>query len=795
MIYKPCRSYDLEMTIVKTLKIRFLSDWHIGEGSGQPGHIDKLVRRHPQDGLPYVPAKTITGIWRDACEQLAVGLDNEQANGGWQTWVTTLFGDQPNERAKSQPEIAPQSARLSIRSGRFPKALRQQLEHCLPLKEALTWVKPSARIDRQTGQTIDKHLHFDEVVRTGALLEAQVALDKGLSESEQQTAQALLWAGAKAVERLGGKRRRGLGRCEFQFDTMTQEDALNILKQQPIAPEPQSHDKVRQFVVGNNALQTDTWVQVPLYLTLKSPVIVLKGELGNVMSSLDYIPGTHLLGPVTKRLKQHIKLNLFNEVAKGDMQISPAYLDVFNTRGLPVPMALFHEKENKGLNNKDNQGGPVWNRLEEGLGESDKIAQLKQHREGYISPFNETDNTLPRLFEMDLQVTTHGTIEDQEQRPSEKVGGVFSFEAIQAGTRLQAILKVRQSLANQLQAVNEKWWETLNSDIRIGSSKKDDYGWVQLSVGPCQLLPSQPLQHDNQKLVVWLCSDLLLRDARLRPSTDLNDLQKELETQLNVTLSLRKNQALSALIRTNRTDGWHQEWGQPRPSYIGLAAGSCLVFECQAGSLDENQLQALMQRGLGERRAEGFGEVRFNPPLLMQALSNLPPAIWETASSEEGISHFAQDNDAFVSILETAAWRKDIQHAALALSENTAIRHKTFAWQNNRPPNSQLGALRATLTRMQNATDKQQVIEWLAHLRKTENRRDKWTVQALNLISDVIQKPQLIWETLQKAGEQNGLKQMFPTLRANGKVNLEETLWAEAVRTLFVVAIHYERES
>jgi len=95
---------------------------------------------------------------------------------------------------------------------------------------------------------------------------------------------------------------------------------------------------------------------------------------------------------------------------------------------------------------------------------------------------------------------------------------------------------------------------------------------------------------------------------------------------------------------------------------------------------------------------------------------------------------------------------------------------------------------------MQNVADKQQVIDWLTHLRKTENRRDKWTVQALNLINDILQKQHLIWEILQKAGEENGLKQMFPTLREKGKANLEQTLWAEAVRTLFVVAIHYERE-
>lgn len=91
---------------MNTLNIHFLSDWHIGEGSGQPGNIDKLIRRHPQDGLPYVPAKTITGIWRDAGEQIAVALDNGGKNNFWQTWLIKVFGDQPNQRTENQPGMA-----------------------------------------------------------------------------------------------------------------------------------------------------------------------------------------------------------------------------------------------------------------------------------------------------------------------------------------------------------------------------------------------------------------------------------------------------------------------------------------------------------------------------------------------------------------------------------------------------------------------------------------------------------------------------------------------------------------
>jgi CRISPR-associated protein Csx10 len=146
--------------------------------------------------LPYVPAKTITGIWRDACEQLALGLDNGLPGGGWQTWVTLLFGDQPNARSETQPDISPQAAAFTIRAARFSEALRQQLAKS-PLKEALTFIKPSAKIDRQTGQAINDHLHFDEVVRAGAVLKAQVSLDEAVfsDEAQKQTAYAFAMGG------------------------------------------------------------------------------------------------------------------------------------------------------------------------------------------------------------------------------------------------------------------------------------------------------------------------------------------------------------------------------------------------------------------------------------------------------------------------------------------------------------------------------------------------------------------------------------------------------------------------
>src|SRR5882724_73662 len=77
------------------LRLKMESDWHIGAGAGRPGDVDRLVRRD-EDELPFVPGKTLTGIWRDACERVALGLD-DGAPGAWSRWIPFLFGDQAGQ--------------------------------------------------------------------------------------------------------------------------------------------------------------------------------------------------------------------------------------------------------------------------------------------------------------------------------------------------------------------------------------------------------------------------------------------------------------------------------------------------------------------------------------------------------------------------------------------------------------------------------------------------------------------------------------------------------------------------
>ncbi|MGH2769044.1 MAG: RAMP superfamily CRISPR-associated protein, partial [Actinomycetota bacterium] len=116
------------------LRLTMESDWHVGAGISRSGQLDRLVVRD-HENLPYIPAKTLTGIWRDACERLARALD-EGTPGAWARWVEYLFGSQPALaeapltaaasalRSHGEP---PRPAALSVRPARLPEELRHRL--------------------------------------------------------------------------------------------------------------------------------------------------------------------------------------------------------------------------------------------------------------------------------------------------------------------------------------------------------------------------------------------------------------------------------------------------------------------------------------------------------------------------------------------------------------------------------------------------------------------------------------------------------------------------------------------
>lgn len=770
--------------------VSFSSDWHIGSGSGVPGSLDSVVRRDPSSNLPYVPAKTLTGILRNACEPIASGLDGGTP-GGWTGAVAILFGDQPARDAIG--DVPPVRARLSLRPAVFPERIAAHLTRDPELRAALTFVKPGVEICRETGAAREKFLRMEEMVRGGCELEANGTIDcSGLKSDAQNALLALLWAGSTTVRRIGAKRRRGGGRCTFSVSVVSQGGVAAVAAQTMLTRLKEQAPKAKRFPHAGSkpgpagliaAPDNDRWHRILLRLVLESPVVVSAGILGNVVRSLDYIPGTQLLGPVAKLLAGGLDLRWHDAIACGDLQVINAYTEVGGVRGLPVPVSFVCEKGTEGLEKNEPDRPAVANLLAgEGL-----HGAFRPHRSGYIASDGEF---LPPFVSVSLSSTTHNTINDERQQPITEEGGVFSYEAIRAGTVLRTEIRCRETIWKALKTA--KWREAIEGRVvTIGIARKDDYGRVRLSVVSDTDAPPAETGSTSgavpSLVTIYLASDLLIRGNSLRPSADPQDMAGAIAGALGAILPDVRVTPGNAHTRIRRTDGWHTGWQLPRPTYAGLRAGSVLQFSVwTAGPADlDAALVALGSSGLGERRAEGFGELRINEPILTEPLmtKHRRPAVESgttgpvaSAAPMPAVVKAGDSSFEFCRLVEEMAWRKRIQRAALTWASDPARRTGELGWGGSPPGNAQLGALRS-LMRAFVASDRELVLAWI-------ERAGDGGSGAKNL-RKLLSDHEHVWRHLTPSG--------LPAMTDRADVDLKTKLWANSVRALLLASIQAEQ--
>ena len=314
------------------LKLTMEADWSIGSGVGRQGSLDSLVARDV-DGLPYVPASTLRGMWRDAAETVAYGLDNGTI-GNWAKLVARLFGSQPAIDKNFEGPIA---SCLVVTDAQYPKGFGEWLTKTRKnrAKQAMVFVKPGVAIDPLTGSAKTDFLRFDETARAGAVLFATMTIDLTGDEKADAALHALALASLALLERLGGDRRRGLGACKVEIkpvETPTKtlpaslKDAIALLEKTADAPELM-HKSPAPAEVVYDAAQKGAFRRFDLTLTIKSPTTIADQVLGNVVSTSSYIPGSQLLH-IAAALAGRLGLSqsqIHTAIACGDLRILAAH--------------------------------------------------------------------------------------------------------------------------------------------------------------------------------------------------------------------------------------------------------------------------------------------------------------------------------------------------------------------------------------------------------------------------------------------------------------------------------------
>lgn len=709
------------------LKIEFQSDWHIGSGVGIPGSVDRQVLRDSR-GIPYIPGKTLTGIIRDAAEFIA-----QVRGGGFGNLPSKLFGNQPETHGGAENEKA-EKAKIGISSAELPKSVRD----CIvanDLTSALFYVQPGIKIDTDTGCTEKDHLFSIEKVRRECVLFAEVTFFQELSDNEAK----LLDDAIKAVRHIGGKRRRGAGLCRLRWNTDLQEREM-----------PRNNT----FTHNNS----DAPLILKIRLTNLQPLVVASRTVGNIVQSSNEIPGYMLLSYYVNQVFAPLgEERMRKAVLNNEISVSNFLPELEGDIALPVPLCMAKKKESEEL----------VNRL---VSEPSGKEQMKDIRTGCVRILsNEV-----KYYSSGVQkiIRTHNTVEDASQKPDETTGGLFTYEAVDSGQKFIGTLKIEKTLLADILQSKEKEsiFSKLSGDVhKIGRSRKDEYGETVFELVSQETPKSEPIsliegRTKNKYLVVYLKSALLLKDCYNSYSTKIEDVKNALSEKLEIALEdIPQDEWIETddgnispiggtrghCIRTGRCDSWQTRWTLPRPSLVCFREGSIFMFKVSdPENWNEEKAKSLVQNGLGERIAEGYGQILINPDFICNPSTEWIRAVH--ADNDAVISQIPDSEEAanFIRLLQKDKERRRFRQIARREAYSIVREGNRRPFENypnvscekdKRPSASQFGALREAVSGSYDVFRR-----WADLINRENTRQDRQApVQSWNkMLRDLAEHPE-----------------------------------------------------
>lgn len=695
------------------IDITFTSDWHIGIGSGRHGAVDRTIATD-LDGLPYVPAKTAIGVLRDGAELAANALD-QGVPGVWANWVEAMFGSQPSTGTAVPGR--PRPAALITTPLRMPEAQRNYFATVpsdpieggvtrTDLINATKVIRTGVMIDDSTGTAAQDTFRVEERARAGITVTASWTIVHPTGDI--WPAKFLLLAAARLTRAVGGKRRRGAGSADISLQGLGEMDDYTTGLDSPPLP----------WVIENSAPTDPSPVArnrselrhaYDIVITVESPVIVDTGLWGNVVRTARSIPGSMLL-PL---LRPALSTSLADLIRHDQIVVTDATPDVAGSRGLPWPRALTQSKD----------ASPDDDSYVNVLIEHPENTRLKPRTEQFVND----DCTLWRS--VDVTQGIHAVIDDAVQRPTSASGGLFVYEGIAPRTVLRC--------AVHLPADVELDPASIEGPHRIGRSSKDDYGLVQVSLTAPNREPAATAISAGTSFPVWITSDMLVRNARggvdTTPEGFLVAIRDALGIDGDVVFvdTTRHEEAPlpkvteSVLTSINRRQTWQRSWGLPRPSLTGLSAGS--VFVCTAtADISAEAIDRTHLRGVGDRTAEGFGQVRIDAAALKKAILAITKC--EPAPPSGSDDTATEPNEHIVS----AAWRTVAGRRAVA---RAATQRRRFLRDNL--SRSQLGNLRNVVDGLSRPDGHEAADRWVTRV-LSGRRKDNWGSKQLGEIAKLI---------------------------------------------------------
>ncbi len=541
----------------KKLIIELRSDMCAGNGKGFAQVID-IDTAIDSCGIPYIPGKRIKGCLRE----LAADVLHVEKNK-----INLLFGHSGNDKSGSLSVSDARIKDYGIQMGQIRQLINANKVRGNDITELFCSVRAATALENETIK--DKSLRFIRVVNRLSPIDHEPLkfyADMSFEDNDQETVSRLV----KGLRKIGYHRNRGLGSVKCTLEDVKKEE-LEIDEE------------------VTNAIE--------FLLYLESDLMLPESDVNH---SMDYIPGTSVLGALAGRYVNRFgedgfqELFLSNQVRCSNLYIS----DQDGTDFIPAPGFLAKIKaegneEGSGIHNQvaeESQNGPRINYRE-------ILPQYKPLKKGYIS-------WEKGYKEPDTEIVYHNALNTEDR-------GLYTQYCISAGQYFKGRIEAQRNLLKKLLPLFH------DGILCFGRSKTSQYARCRIVSVNWYTAQPEKVNLEDGNIAAFLCeSDIvLLNDGRY--TVEMTDLCRELAKAAGIQIPIEKLNRFTN-ITSRVVSGYNSQWNLKKPQFPVIKAGSVVLFH-----VDKPKSGLADHYIIGAKQNEGFGKICLFPDAKVMKVSEL----------------------------------------------------------------------------------------------------------------------------------------------------------------------------
>lgn len=328
----------------------------------------------------------------------------------------------------------------------------------------------------------------------------------------------------------------------------------------------------------------------------------------NMVAAKEYIPGTILLGLAAGRyIRKYIKNGKAHEdetfkqlFLQSKIIFSNAYIATYAENGkklianYPLPVSIRYEKDNE-------------NEIHDLLFEMGVEVPTKAIGSYGRLSFDGSKNSVEK---QNVSKSLNFHHQRDPQTGSSKEGLIFNYEAIDPDQVFVGEISCDSENSKNLEKIKALF--SGENIFYIGRSRNSQYGKIKFEwIEPAQIIhpcsdDSLARKNETGQTVMTMLAPAIIYNAHGFSEVSEENLKRHLSNIFKTGFEITKS-----FFRTTEIENFVSVWGLPRPSETVFAAGSCFLLS-GIKEEDRKKLYEIQVKGIGERRAEGFGRVIFD---------------------------------------------------------------------------------------------------------------------------------------------------------------------------------------